>query len=139
WPNRLRSMSSRRRGGCSSLIVSILYEIEVSGPPRRAGAVTALRDMVGPTALFQPPEVDRLSARRKPARAADEGGGRLAQDAGHPLSGLDQRRQVVAGVEAGALQHVDEVLGADVAGGVGGEGAAAEAAAGGVQHVDARL
>ena len=41
--------------------------------------------------------------------------------------------EVHAGVEAHALQHPGEVLGGDVAGGVGGEGAAAHPADGGVE------
>ena len=44
-----------------------------------------------------------------------------------------------AGLEAGALQQVDEVLGGDVAGRVRGERAAADAAEAGVEHVDAGL
>ena len=56
-----------------------------------------------------------------------------------PSCCLDQLVKVVAGREASAFQHIDQVLGGDVAGRTGREGAAADAAGGGVEDVDPGL
>src|SRR6185503_12438527 len=51
----------------------------------------------------------------------------------------EELRQVDAGVVAHVLQHVHEVLGADVARGAGGEGTAAQAGHGAVEGAHPRL
>ena len=80
---------------------------------------------------------DSAVFRWKSAGAAERRERRLADLLADPAAGLDQRAEVVAVLEAGALQHIDQVLGGDVAGGGGRERAAAEAAATGVEHLDA--
>ena len=58
----------------------------------------------------------------------DEPGQVAAHHAAQPLADADQLIEVDARVDAHALEHVDEILGGDVAGGARREGTATEAA-----------
>src|SRR4051812_3491907 len=80
-----------------------------------------------------------LNLSGKPPGLAERRDRGLADLLADPAPGFDHAGEVDAGVDAGALKHVDEVFGGDVAGGVGGEGAAAEAAAAGVEDPHAGL
>src|SRR3990170_269475 len=64
---------------------------------------------------------------------------RMADDLGQPARDRDQRVEVHAGLDPHLVQHVHHVLGGDVAGGPRRVGAAAQAADGAVEPVDADL
>lgn len=65
--------------------------------------------------------------------AAGEG---AVEEAGNGIGGGDEFGDGKAGVNSHALEHVDEVLGGEVAGGAGGVGAAAESADGSIEGGD---
>src|SRR5688572_25391612 len=77
--------------------------------------------------------------RRERPRAVDVSLERALQHALEPLGDADQRLEVDSGLDAFAVQHVDEVLGPDVPGRPRGERAPADAADGRVEHGGARL
>src|SRR5690606_38170122 len=66
-------------------------------------------------------------------------GGSAAQVGRNPLADVDHGVEIDAGLDAHAVQHVDDVFGGDVAGGAFGVGAAAQPGHGGVEDGDAGL
>src|SRR5690606_41487918 len=71
--------------------------------------------------------------------ARELGSRRAAEFGVDPLGGFQQLAQVHAGVDVHAVQHVDDGVGGDVAGGAVGIRAAAQAGNGGIDGGDAHV
>ena len=146
-PRRARR-TRRPRGGCRTRAAR-----PAPRPRRRPAPIIRTRVAmfsvdVGADLALGRGDAHRGPLRSRPpvirARQAPDAGevARLGQQARVPWSSDssihgtdgDEGVQVHAGVVAHPLQQVDEVLGGDVAGGVGSEGATADAGHGGVEH-----
>src|SRR4051812_1224872 len=98
-----------------------------SGFDPTSGASSARRYAPAPTTAAQAARAGRLAWDRS-TRAVHLAGKVASEDAFEPLCHADQPVEVDPGPDTFAVEEVDEVLGGDVAGRAGREGAAAQAA-----------